>query len=383
MNILIYTMSTPRPNGGGISRMTYSISEGLREEGLNVYYLCFEKYETDVIIENAFYFPVPLNATSPQNIKYLKDFISEKQIGFIINQIPLSESFSDMLYKIKPEDVRIASVIHNSSLNLVRQYAFSKEYELRKQGKTWVFSMLRTWPIKQLIVTSYIQKHRNHYKKMEKGSDYIVAVSEKNKEDLYSLIGFKSPKVISISNFIYITDNPIPVKENLVIWCGRLETNNKRVDLIIDIWARICKLHPEWKLVLLGYEEAQGMKDYASSIGASNIVFTGLVQTENYYKKASIFCHTSISESFGLVLAEAMNWGCVPIAFDSFPACQDIISDDCGYRIKAFDKEAYAKCLSDLMDNNEERTLRAKNSKAYSQRFNADNSINEWLKIIN
>lgn len=38
--------------------MTYSISEELKETGLNVYYLCFEKYETNVIIENAFYFLV-------------------------------------------------------------------------------------------------------------------------------------------------------------------------------------------------------------------------------------------------------------------------------------------------------------------------------------
>lgn len=67
------------------------------------------------------------------------------------------------------------------------------------------------------------------------------------------------------------------------------------------------------------------MRDYANSIVAYNIVFTGLVQTEGYYKKASIFCHTSLSESFGLVLAEAVNWGCVPITFDDFPACQDII----------------------------------------------------------
>lgn len=65
--------------------MTYSISEELKETGLNVYYLCFEKYETNVIIENAFYFLVT--------------------------------------YKVKPEGGRVVSVIHNLRLNLIRQYA--------------------------------------------------------------------------------------------------------------------------------------------------------------------------------------------------------------------------------------------------------------------
>lgn len=382
MNVLIYTLSTPRPNSGGISRMTFNIAKELSNNGHKIFYLCFERYETDVIIDNVYYFPVLKNCNALENKHYLKDFILKNQISFIINQIPLSPDYSDLLYKVKPNVVRIASVIHNSSLNLVRQYAYSKEYSLKRCGKGLIFNLLCLFPVKQFLVLMYILKHRKHYKNMESGSDYIVAVSKYNKPDLYRLIGFKSDKVISIDNFIEVNHEPLPEKENIVLWCGRVETNNKRVDLILDIWSKICRNHPDWKLVILGHVEDHTILDYAKSLKLINVEFAGLVKTEDYYKRASIFCHTSISESFGLVLVEAMNWGCVPMAFDSFPACKEIIPDNCGYRIKAFDKEMYASKLSHLIKDPVDRKQFSISSKVYSERFNSCNSINQWLNII-
>lgn len=287
-----------------------------------------------------------------------------------------------MLYELKPQGVRIASIIHNSSLNLVRQFAYSKEFGLRQSGRSWVFHILKSWPIKQIIIAAYIRKHRQHYLKMDHGNDYIIAVSNRNIDDIHTLIGYKSLKVISINNFINTNNEPIPSKEKLVIWCGRLETNNKRVDMMIDIWASVYKEHPEWQLALMGLEEAKGLPKYAQSVGAENIRFTGLVKAADYYLKASIICHTSLSESFGLVLVEAMNCGCVPIAFDSFPACQDLIPSDCGYLIKAFDKKQYANVLSNLMKNFDELHSKAPQCKEFSSRFNEVNSINMWVKII-
>lgn len=382
MNILIYTMSTPKPNGGGVSRMTYSISMGLQKRGYHVFYLCFEKLVTDTPLENLFYFPDLSDPKSLRNKKFLNSFIKEHTIGFIINQIPLNEAFSDILYEVKPKGVRIASVIHNSSLNLVRQFAYAKEYALRKKRLSWLFYVIKSWPVKKAIIAAYIRKHRNHYKKMEKGSDYIIAVSPKNIDDICTLIGFQSSKVIAISNFISVNERPISNKEKLVIWCGRLETHNKRVDMMIDIWASVCKEHPEWQLALMGLEEAKGLPEYAQSVGAENIKFTGLVKAADYYQKASIICHTSLSESFGLVLVEAMNYGCVPIAFDSFPACKDLIPSDCGYLISAFDKKQYAEVLSNLMNSQGELQSRVPKCKEYSRKFNEEDSLNKWIKII-
>lgn len=382
MNILLYLYNTPKPNGGGVSRMTCSIADALKARGYQVSYLCFEMLDTDVPLNNIFYFPVLKSATAEENRAYLKQFLVEKNIQFVINQIPLNEQFADLLYDVKFAGVRIASVIHNSSLNLVRHFAYNKEYDLRKQGCIWLFHLLRSWPIKQLIVELYSRKHRSHYQKMERGSDYIIAVSDHNIDDICTLIGFRSPKVISISNFIDTTNESIPTKGKLVIWCGRLEVHNKRADLMIDIWSCVCKQHPDWKIALMGVEEKNGLREYATSIGANNIVFTGPVNTEDYYRPASIICHTSLSESFGLVLAEAMNWGCVPMAFDSFPACRDIIADGCGIRIPAFDVDAYAKSLSELMDSEERRNVIAKKAKAYVEKYGEENTISKWLRLI-
>ena len=64
------------------------------------------------------------------------------------------------------------------------------------------------------------------------------------------------------------------------------------------------------------------------------------------FKLATILCMTSASESFGLVLVEAMSYGVIPFAFNSFPAVTDIIQNGInGFLVEPFDIEQYAERL--------------------------------------
>ena len=61
-----------------------------------------------------------------------------------------------------------------------------------------------------------------------------------------------------------------------------------------------------------------------------------------------IFCMTSNYEGFPMVLLEAMQFGCVPIAFKSFESLDDIIiNHNNGYQITPFDIYEYINSLSD------------------------------------
>lgn len=93
------------------------------------------------------------------------------------------------------------------------------------------------------------------------------------------------------------------------------------------IWEKVEKACPGWHLDIVGDgPDAELLKDSAQKLGLSRIVFHGFQNPGPYYSRASIFCMTSTFEGFGLVLVEAMQHGCVPIAFDSYPAVRDIIS---------------------------------------------------------
>lgn len=57
------------------------------------------------------------------------------------------------------------------------------------------------------------------------------------------------------------------------------------------------------------------------------VVFTGWQDPESFYRDASILCLTSDFEGWGMVLTEAMTFGAVPVAFNSYAAITDIIDD--------------------------------------------------------
>lgn len=71
-----------------------------------------------------------------------------------------------------------------------------------------------------------------------------------------------------------------------------------------------------------------------------------------YYKRAKIYCMCSSYEGFPMVLLEAMGYGVVPIAFNTFEAYNSIIDNgNCGFSIKPYDEDAYVSQLISLMEN--------------------------------
>lgn len=76
------------------------------------------------------------------------------------------------------------------------------------------------------------------------------------------------------------------------------------------------------------------------------ITFYGFQNPDEFYKKSLVSCMTSNFEGFGMVLVEAMQYGCVPFAFDTFTALHDIIDDGVnGFIIPPFDEDKYAETV--------------------------------------
>ena len=93
---------------------------------------------------------------------------------------------------------------------------------------------------------------------------------------------------------------------------------------------------------------------------------------------------TSTTESFGLVLVEAMHFGVVPFVFDSFPASKDIIKNEkSGFLIKAFDINLYAKKIIELIEDSRKRHIISQNCITKSKDFSIDIIINQWISLLN
>ena len=84
-----------------------------------------------------------------------------------------------------------------------------------------------------------------------------------------------------------------------------------------------------------------------------------------------------------MVLVEAAAYGCIPVAFDSYAAAGDIISDGKnGFLIPAFDCEKYASILSDLMNNGYRRNSMMKASQEISKKFSLEKIGAQWMELF-
>ena len=92
---------------------------------------------------------------------------------------------------------------------------------------------------------------------------------------------------------------------------------------------------------------------------------------------------TSYTESFGIVLIEAMSHGLPCIAFSSAEGARELIdSVNNGYLIKNRSVRAYIKKVEDLMADIETRKTIGKNARKSIKKFTGQEVIGKWLKIL-
>lgn len=80
-----------------------------------------------------------------------------------------------------------------------------------------------------------------------------------------------------------------------------------------------------------------------------------------------------------MVLTEAMTFGVVPVAFNSYAAITDIIDDGKnGLLVPPFSHKEFARKLGSLMKDEELRREMSKNCVQYVRRFDIQNVADEW-----
>lgn len=139
------------------------------------------------------------------------------------------------------------------------------------------------------------------------------------------------------NGFKYYSNNQIDKKDKIVLTVGRIGTEQKATKELVGGFVEFWKTHKDWKLVLVGPIEEDFLQWYEninSKEKLDNVInLIGEVQDKKelarYYKSASIFALPSRWESFGLVLVEAMSFGCSLLTTEKVVAAKDILNDNC------------------------------------------------------
>ena len=112
-----------------------------------------------------------------------------------------------------------------------------------------------------------------------------------------------------------------PMKEPFLLYVGSAYPH-KRLDLLLEVWPRIQRVHPEMKLVIAGRLDAfmQCVQADAMKMGQSGIEFPGHltdVELASYLQTAAAFIFPSSDEGMGLPPLEALSMSCPVVASDA------------------------------------------------------------------
>lgn len=384
MYTILFVYPTPfNPIAGGVERVTDLLAKGFIERGFKVIYLHHVHKESLMDYE----FPAPVyffpnsDYHSQENVSFYHKFLKEHNIDIIINQCGLFED-SVLYLNVGVNKYKTISVPHSNPM-LNYEYLASEELVLKDETFIGFLKLIARLLIFPKIKRDYLHSRINHFKYLFSNSDKVALLSSSHKDvlDKYG-IDYEEEKISVIPNPFSFAIQSNPKKKQL-LYVGRLEQGEKRPDRLIKIWKRLYEKFPGWELIIVGDGKERSRLEQQAK-GLERISFVGFQSPEQYYRDASIFCLTSNLEGFPMVLPEAMAFGTIPFAFDSFPAVHDIVKDGkTGVLVTPFSIKEYADKLAQLMDDEEIRIQMSENCMKDVTRFNIDNIVDQWIRLFN
>lgn len=235
------------------------------------------------------------------------------------------------------------------------------------------------------------KKYENNVISSCKKMDNLVLVSNNLTE--YYINFFKDRKInckcFYIPNTLENDSNEISsLIEKRLISVGRLSPE-KGYDDLIEVFYELHKKKIDWHLDIVGDgKEKDNLIKKIHEYKLDNYITLHGYQKPDYInsllKKSSIYLMTSFTESFGIVLIEAMNYGIPCIAFDSAEGASEIIiNNDNGYLVSNRNKNNMINKIVKLIDDEKLRKKMGDNAKKTSTKFSKIDVKEKWINLLN
>ncbi len=362
---------------GGVERVISSIA--------NI--LC-EKYEIEIIStyklneKPAFYLDERIQ------VKYLlekekpnrEEFVQAVKTMNIVNII--KEGFKSINTLILKKTKMVKAI-----KNLDADIAISTRYIHNK----W----LGKYANKSIIKIAQEHNHHNDNKKYIKkvitslkNIDYFMPTSMELTEFYKEKLKSTKTKTYFIQNSIDCYSNKVATLDSKnIISVGRL-SKEKGFDDLIDIFEKVSVKCPEWSLKIVGdgvlYNELS-MKIKEKNLGTKIELcgFKTREELDKLYLNSSIYVMTSHTESFGLVLVEAENYGLPIVVFDSAQGAHEIVENKRnGYFVQNRDKNEMAHKIIELIKNKDLRKKMGQEGKKMAKKYDKKIVSELWYKFI-
>lgn len=241
---------------------------------------------------------------------------------------------------------------------------------------------------------SYIddKKYVKRIKKSFSGINYLVVMTKKAKEkyDLWLNDIKNKLEVVVIPNMIKenVDGKVSSLNNNQIISIGRLEPVKDFYTLIL-IFSVLIKKNKELKLKIVG--DGSNRTELEELIKRCNlqekVILTGKLNEEKINKellRSDIFVLTSKSESFSLVLCEAMNYGVPCVAFDVDVGPREIIDDGInGFLVNDRNIDLMINKIESIIEDKELKNKMGRECIKNIQKFYPINILRKWEQLFN
>jgi glycosyltransferase involved in cell wall biosynthesis len=388
MNILFLYYSSIDPTRGGIQRVTSVLSEYIEGKDHKVFYLSFSKNGIINESRNQYYLPDQSKVLSTINIKFLKDTIRNFNIDILINQNGMDPVMSSLSFHSRDTKCKLITCIHNSLLSQIHHFSTTYTQKARDFHLEFLLPITNLKIVKNILLYFYRIKYTAHYQNVCRNSNKVVLLSDRFNPELSFFLpkGQDISNVCSIPNPVSFTPTEdIDKKHKQILYVGRIDRRQKRTDLLVEIWRRLHANIPDWSLVIVGGgKDLEALQKIAVQEKIKNLTFTGFKDPKDYFRDSAIFLLTSSYEGFGIVLVEAMQFGTVPFAFDSYASARDIIDDGInGKLIDPFDIDAYVEQIQLLTQNKERLQDMARKAQIKALDFSLKVVGSRWVTLFN
>ena len=388
MNILFANTQEFNPKIGGVERVTDSLTKQfLKRKNFCVYFITAFKSPYSKKYKPAaeqYFLPNTIDLLSEENVEFFSKFILNYNIDILINQAGNILDFSSLCISVKKHTgVKLISNVHIDP--------YYKLKVLKNHTPSYMTSNKILVRIKKVLKFIYRWHSTKTYEsmlysKVYNESDATVLLSQKfypNFKKLVSSNDWSRLKAISNPSSFIVNEQVFEKKQQL-LYVGRLEQKHKGVDRLLTLWKMLYLEFPDWELLIVGDGPFRGeMEKYVIKNNLSHIYFKGFQDPQNYYKSASIFCMTSTFEGFGMVLIEAAQHSCIPIAFRSFESLDDIIDNGVnGFAVTPFSLDEYHQKLRQLMSDDLYLSNIKKEALKINDKFTVDIIVNKWIELF-
>lgn len=361
-------------NFGGVEKYISSLCKML-QDNYNINIICTYNNNN----KTAFEFDKHIN------IEYLIDEMPNR--SELINALKQKKVFEFILELLK--SIKIIILKYWKNIKAIRKIDSEYIITTRTFHNKLVSLFAKKSSIKIATEHNYHNNNDNYVNELIKSVkkfDFLVVVSRELEQ--YYLNKRINPQVVYIPNTIdEIPTNKTNLNKNTLISVGRFSLE-KGFDDLIRVFNKVHAEIPDSKLVLIGDgSEKDKIKSLIDDYNLNKAItlpgFLTQKQIEKYMLNSKLYVMTSITESFGLVLIEAMRYGVPCIAFDSASGAKQIIDNNInGLLVSNRSIDEMAKQIIKLLQNDTLLTKYSKNSIKDSKKYYIENVKKEWLKLL-